>query len=115
MAALPACRRSRCAWMARPPMGAATGSRCASRRNTSTSSTTPARCCAVRAPERDFPDLPTPATRSFTTMKALTQGRYVGREAEAALFDVGQGATMVVRILEGDIGRVTLRRRDGYR
>ena len=28
-------------------------------------------------------------------MKALTQGRYVGREAEAALFDVGQGATMV--------------------
>src|SRR4051812_17104106 len=48
-------------------------------------------------------------------MKALTQGRYLGREAEAALFDVGEGAIMVVRILEGDIGRVTLRRRDGYR
>ena len=48
-------------------------------------------------------------------MKALTQGRYIGREDEAALFEVGEGATMVVRILEGDIGRVTLRRRDGYR
>src|SRR3954462_8198538 len=48
-------------------------------------------------------------------MKALTQGRYPGREGEAALFDVGEGATIIVRILEGDIGRVTLRRREGYR
>lgn len=48
-------------------------------------------------------------------MKALTQGRYLGRDGEAALFDVGLGATLAVRILEGDIGRVTLRPKDGYR
>lgn len=48
-------------------------------------------------------------------MKALTHGRYLGREGEAALFDLGQGATIAVRILEGDIGRVTLKPRDGYR
>ena len=33
-------------------------------------------------------------------MKALTQGRYLGRDGEAALFDVGLGHTVVVRILE---------------
>jgi alpha-glucosidase len=48
-------------------------------------------------------------------MKALTQGRYIGRDGEAALFDLGEGATMVVRIVERDIGRVTLRRGDSYR
>ena len=48
-------------------------------------------------------------------MKALTQGRYLGRDGEAALFDVGLGATIAVRILEGDIGRVTLKPQDGYR
>jgi alpha-glucosidase len=48
-------------------------------------------------------------------MKALTQGRYLGRDGEAALFDVGLGATIAVRILEGDIGRVTLKPKDGYR
>lgn len=48
-------------------------------------------------------------------MKALTQGRYLGRDGEAALFDVGLGHTLIVRILEGDIGRVTLKPQDGYR
>ncbi|UZF92970.1 glycoside hydrolase family 31 protein [Bosea sp. NBC_00550] len=48
-------------------------------------------------------------------MKALTQGRYLGRDGEAALFDVGLGHTLAVRILEGDIGRVTLKPQDGYR
>lgn len=48
-------------------------------------------------------------------MKALTQGRYLGRDGEAALFDVGLGATLAVRILESDIGRVSLRPKDGYR
>lgn len=48
-------------------------------------------------------------------MKALTQGRYLGRDGEAALFDVGLGHTLVVRILEGDIGRVTLKPEGGYR
>jgi alpha-glucosidase len=48
-------------------------------------------------------------------MKALTQGRYLGRDGEAALFDVGEGATICVRILEGDIGRVTLKPKSGYR
>jgi alpha-glucosidase len=48
-------------------------------------------------------------------MKALTQGRYLGRDGEAALFDVGLGATIAIRILEGDIGRVTLKPQDGYR
>jgi alpha-glucosidase len=31
-------------------------------------------------------------------MKALTQGRYIGRDGEAALFDVGLGNTIAVRI-----------------
>ena len=48
-------------------------------------------------------------------MKALTQGRYLGRDGQAALFDVGLGYTLTVRILEGDIGRVTLKPQDGYR
>ncbi len=48
-------------------------------------------------------------------MKALSQGRYLGRDGEAALFDLGLGYTLSLRILEGDIGRVTLKPRDGYR
>jgi alpha-glucosidase len=48
-------------------------------------------------------------------MKALTQGRYLGRDGEAALIDLGEAGIMTVRILERDIGRVTLRPRDGYR
>lgn len=48
-------------------------------------------------------------------MKALTQGRYAGRDGEAALFDLGAGATIAIRILERDIGRVTLKRPGGYR
>ena len=48
-------------------------------------------------------------------MKALAQGRYLGRDGEAALFDAGLGYTLCVRILEGDIGRVTLKPAEGYR
>lgn len=48
-------------------------------------------------------------------MKALVQGRYRGHDGKAAVFDVGEGASLTLRILEGDIGRVTLQRRDGYR
>lgn len=52
-------------------------------------------------------------------MKALTQGRFRGRDGNAALFDVGPGptplATIRVAILEPDIGRVTLKRPSGYR
>lgn len=48
-------------------------------------------------------------------MKALTQARYAGRDGEAALFDLGGGATIAVRILERDIGRVTMRRNGAYR
>ncbi|GLR83384.1 TIM-barrel domain-containing protein [Bradyrhizobium iriomotense] len=48
-------------------------------------------------------------------MKALVEGRYRGCEGGAAMFDVGQGATIAVRILERDLGRVTLRRADGFR
>ena len=48
-------------------------------------------------------------------MKALVEGRYRGCEGGAAMFDVGQGATIAVRILERDLGRVTLRRAGGFR
>src|SRR5262245_21040647 len=52
-------------------------------------------------------------------MKALTRGRFRGCDGNAALFDVGAGskplATIRVAILESDIGRVTLKRADGYR
>jgi hypothetical protein len=44
-------------------------------------------------------------------MKALTEGRYRGRDGNAVLFDVGHRAaalaTIRVSILERDIGRVT--------
>lgn len=48
-------------------------------------------------------------------MKALIEARYLGRDGEAALFDVGFGAAISLRILEGDIGRVTLKPAEGYR
>lgn len=48
-------------------------------------------------------------------MKALTEGRFLGCEDGAAIFDIGLGARLFVRILEDDIGRVTLRRREGFR
>lgn len=52
-------------------------------------------------------------------MKALTHGRYRGLDGNAALFDVGAAsrplATIRVAILERDIGRVTLKRTEGYR
>ncbi|MBS7697436.1 MULTISPECIES: glycoside hydrolase family 31 protein [unclassified Chelatococcus] len=62
-------------------------------------------------------------------MKALTHGRYRGLDGNAAVFDVGAFdvgafdvgagtkplATIRVAILERDIGRVTLRRTEGYR
>ncbi|MBR0722368.1 TIM-barrel domain-containing protein [Bradyrhizobium manausense] len=48
-------------------------------------------------------------------MKALVEGRYRGYEGGAAVFEVGEGVTIAVRILEGDLGRVTLRRAGGFR
>ncbi len=52
-------------------------------------------------------------------MKALTHGQYRGRDGNAALFDLSAGgkplATLRVAILEKDIGRVTLKRPEGYR
>ena len=48
-------------------------------------------------------------------MKALVEGRYRGCDGGSAAFDVGQGATITVRILDCDIGRVTLRRAGGFR
>ncbi|MGJ4931783.1 TIM-barrel domain-containing protein [Bradyrhizobium sp. HKCCYLS2038] len=54
-------------------------------------------------------------------MKALTHGRFRGVHDGAALFDLATGAdapvlaTLRVAILERDIGRVTLRRPEGYR
>jgi alpha-glucosidase len=54
-------------------------------------------------------------------MKALTYGHFRGLDGNAALFDLTSGpataplATLRIVILEGDIGRVTLRRREGYR
>ena len=54
-------------------------------------------------------------------MKALTYGRFRGLDGNAALFDLATGpaaaplATLRIAILERDIGRVTLRRPNGYR
>ncbi|MBS7706597.1 glycoside hydrolase family 31 protein [Chelatococcus asaccharovorans] len=52
-------------------------------------------------------------------MKALTHGRYRGLDGNAAVFEVGAVATPLatirVAILEPDIGRVTLKRTEGYR
>ncbi|MBV9980136.1 glycoside hydrolase family 31 protein [Bradyrhizobium sp.] len=54
-------------------------------------------------------------------MKALTHGRFLGLDGNAALFELATApkgaalATIRVALLEGDIGRVTLRRPEGYR
>ena len=54
-------------------------------------------------------------------MKALTHGRARGLDGHSVLFDLATGpeaaplATLRLAILEGDIGRVTLKRPDGYR
>lgn len=52
-------------------------------------------------------------------MKALTHGRLLSADGHAALFELGSGngplATLRIAVLETDIGRVTLRRPDGYR
>ena len=54
-------------------------------------------------------------------MKALTHGCFLGLDGNAALFELATTpaaaplATIRVAILEGDIGRVTLRRMEGYR
>ena len=43
-------------------------------------------------------------------MKALTTGRYRGRDGIWAVFDLDFGTELRVGILEGDIGRVVLKR-----
>jgi alpha-glucosidase len=48
-------------------------------------------------------------------MKALTEGRYRGRDGIWAVFDLGRNAELRVGILEQDIGRVVMRRNGGYR
>src|SRR5947209_12968088 len=54
-------------------------------------------------------------------MKALTHGRFRGLDGNTAVFDLATGpkasplATLRIAILENDIGRVTLRRPEGYR
>ena len=48
-------------------------------------------------------------------MKALTTGRYRGRDGIWAVFDLDFGTELRVGILEGDIGRVVLKREAGYR
>jgi alpha-glucosidase len=48
-------------------------------------------------------------------MKALTTGRYRGRDGIWAVFDLDFGTELRVGILEGDIGRVMLKRAEGYR
>jgi alpha-glucosidase len=48
-------------------------------------------------------------------MKALTEGRYRGRDGIWAVFDLGWGTELRVGLLEQDIGRVVLRRDGGYR
>ena len=48
-------------------------------------------------------------------MKALTEGRYRGRDGIWAVFDLGLGTELRVGILEQDIGRVVMKRDGGYR
>ena len=49
------------------------------------------------------------------SMKALTEGRYRGRDGIWAVFDLGWDTELRVGILEQDIGRVVLKRDGGYR
>ncbi|MFL4990322.1 MAG: glycoside hydrolase family 31 protein, partial [Microvirga sp.] len=48
-------------------------------------------------------------------MKALTEGRYRGRDGIWAVFDLGWNTELRVGILEQDIGRVVMKRDGGYR
>jgi len=48
-------------------------------------------------------------------MKALTEGRYRGRDGIWAVFDLGWGAELRLGMLEHDIGRVILKTEGGYR
>jgi alpha-glucosidase len=48
-------------------------------------------------------------------MKALTKAGYRGRESTWAVFDLEHGHELRIGLLEADIGRVVLRRTDGYR
>ncbi|GEO13811.1 TIM-barrel domain-containing protein [Microvirga aerophila] len=48
-------------------------------------------------------------------MKALTEGRYCGRDGIWAVFDLGWNTELRVGILEQDIGRVFMKRDGGYR
>ena len=48
-------------------------------------------------------------------MKALTEGRYRGRDGIWAVFDLGWDTELRVGILEQDIGRVVMKRDGGYR
>ena len=48
-------------------------------------------------------------------MKALTEGRYRGRDGIWAVFDLGWETELRVGILEQDIGRVVMKRDGGYR
>src|SRR5215217_564423 len=49
------------------------------------------------------------------SMKALTEGRYRGRNGSWAVFDLGWETELRVGILEQDIGRVVMKRDGGYR
>ena len=49
------------------------------------------------------------------SMKALTEGRYRGRDGIWAVFDLGWETELRVGILEQDIGRVVMKRDGGYR
>ena len=48
-------------------------------------------------------------------MKALTEGRYRGRDGIWAVFDLGWDTELRVGILEQDIGRVVMKPDGGYR
>src|SRR3712207_2300122 len=49
------------------------------------------------------------------SMKALTEGRYRGRDGIWAVFDLDWNTELRVGILEQDIGRVVMKRDGGYR
>lgn len=48
-------------------------------------------------------------------MKALTKGRFCGREGLWAVFDLGQNIQARLSLLDKDIGRVVIKRATGYR
>jgi alpha-glucosidase len=48
-------------------------------------------------------------------MKALIKASYRGRDSIWAVFDLEHGYELRIGLLESDIGRVVLRRPDGYR